>query len=105
MKPIVFKSDREWLTDYEKHRFSFKEWANFLDFFRLNGNQLITIPTRLVNDAGTPEREQKIRLADLPKYKSGIGNFKFSVQTENKLISFDTTGPVFKAGYEKDGGK
>lgn len=97
---MIFKSDREWLSDYEKHRFSFKEWANFLDFFRLNGNQLITIPSRIVNDAGTPAREQKIRLADLPKYKSGISNLKFSIQTENKLVSFDTAGPFFRVWYE-----
>ena len=103
MKPIIFQSDREWLPDYEKHRFSFKEWANFLDFFRLNGNQLITIPSRVLKDDGAPAREQKIRLADLPKFKAGISNLKFSVQTENKLVSFDTTGPIFKAGYEKAG--
>lgn len=100
MAPMIFQSEREWHSFYESHRFSFKEWENFLMFFRLDGDMLITIPSRRVNDDGTKAKEQKIKLRDLPKYKGGISGLKFSVQTENKLVSFDTTGPYFKAGYD-----
>ena len=105
MHTLNLTSEREWHTFYESHRFSFKEWENFLMFFRLDGNMLITIPSRRVNDDGSKAKEQKIRLIDLPKYKGGITNLKFSVQTENKLVTFDTTGPVFKAGYEAPKGE
>ena len=105
MAPMIFQSEREWHAFYEGHRFSFKEWENFLMFFRLDGDMLITIPSRRVNDDGTPERLQKIKLRDLPKYKGGLPKLKIGVQTENKLVTFDTTGPVFKAGYETPKGE
>ena len=74
-------------------------------FFRLDGDMLITIPSRRVNDDGSKAKEQKIKLSDLPKYKSGISGLKFSVQTENKLVTFDTAGAFFKAGYEAPKGE
>lgn len=100
MAPLIFNSEREWHAFYESHRFSFKEWENFLMFFRLDGNMMITIPSRRLNDDGSKAKEQKIKLRDLPKFKGGIANLKFHVQTENKLVTFDTAGAYFKAGYE-----
>ena len=97
---MLLKSDLEWDSEYEKHTFSFKEWPKFLMFFRLNGDTLVTVPSRVVNEHGTQMKEQKIRLADLPKYKSGINSVKLSVQTENKLINFNTAGASFKASVK-----
>lgn len=105
MAPIILQSEREWHSFYESHRFTFKEWENFLMFFQLDGNTLITIPSRRVNDDGTKAKEQKIKLSDLPKFKGGISGLKFHVQTENKLVTFDTTGAFFKAGYEAPKGE
>lgn len=100
MKPMTFKSDLEWESDYENHRFSFKEWGNFLDFFRLDPDMVVTVPSNAVDENGVRERERKIRLADLPKFKSGANSVKLSVQTANKLVKFDTAGAQFKAKAE-----
>jgi hypothetical protein len=94
---MLLKSDLEWDEEYEKHSFSFKEWPKFLMFFRLSGDSLVTVPTRVVGDKGTEMRDQKIRLADLPKHKAGLNSIKLSVQTQNKLVKFDTVGASFKA--------
>ncbi len=94
---MLLKSDLEWDNEYAKHSFSFKEWPKFLMFFRLDGEMLVSVPSRGVSADGTPTREQKIRLADLPKFKAGLNSVKLSVQTENKLIKFDTAGASFKA--------
>jgi hypothetical protein len=102
---LMFESEREWHTFYESHRFSFKEWDNFLMFFRLDGDMAITVPSRRLGDDGKPEKELTIKLRDLPKHKGGIANLKLGVQTENKLVTFETSGAFFKAGYEKDGVK
>lgn len=94
---MLLKSDLEWDSEYENHRFSFKEWANFLSFFRLNGDQMVTVPLRIVGEDGVKMGEQKIRLADLPKFKAGLNSIKLSIQTADKLIKFDTVGTSFKA--------
>ena len=97
---MLFKSDLEWESDYKHHRFSFKEWANFMSFFRLDPDMLVTVPSRAVDENGVRTKEQKIRLADLPKFKSGVGGVKLSVQTANKLVKFDTVGASFQAMAE-----
>lgn len=97
---MLLKSDLEWESDYEKHTFSFKEWPKFLMFFRLDGNMLVTVPSRIVGDGGVKMGEQKIRLADLPKFKAGINATKLSIQTADKLIKFDTAGATFKASVK-----
>ncbi len=94
---MLLKSDLEWDSEYAKHSFSFKEWPKFLMFFRLDGNMLVTVPARGVASDGSKMREQKIRLADLPKYKAGLNSIKLSIQTENQLVKFDTLGASFKA--------
>ena len=97
---MTFKSDLEWESDYKHHRFSFKEWSNFLQFFRLDPDMIVTIPSRAVDENGNRTKEQKIRLADLPKFKSGANSVKLSVQTANKLVKFDTVGSSFQAMAE-----
>lgn len=97
---MLIHSDLEWDSEYEKHSFSFKEWPKFLMFFRLDGDMLVTVPSRIVGEHGTKMGEQKIRLADLPKYKAGLNSVKLSVQTADKLIKFDTVGASFKASVK-----
>ncbi len=93
---MLIQSDLEWDSEYEKHSFSFKEWPKFLMFFRLDGNMLVTVPSRVVDADGTHMRDQKIRLADLPKFKAGLNSVQLSIQTADKLIKFDTVGARFK---------
>jgi len=93
---MIFKSDLEWETDYQHHNFSFKEWDNFLNFFRLDPNMEVVVPSRAVDENGKREKEKKIRLADLPKHKSGASAVKFSVQTQNKLVKFNAAGQKFQ---------
>ena len=93
---MLFKSDLEWNSQYEQYRFSFKEWGNFLNFFRLDPDMEVTIPSRAIDENGVRAKEQKIRLRDLPKFKSSAGSVKFSVQTQNKLVKFDTVGASFQ---------
>lgn len=94
---MLLKSDLEWDSEYDKHSFSFKEWPKFLMFFRLDGNMLVSVPMRVVGAKGVEMREQKIRLADLPKHKPGLNSVKLAVQTADKLVKFDTVGASFKA--------
>lgn len=101
MKRLELQSDREWLAYYESHRFSFKEWDNFLDFFYLDRKQQVVVPSRAIGEDGTRMKERQVKLADLPKFKSGLGGLILAVQTENKLVTFDTAGPIFKIGYDK----
>lgn len=90
-------SDIEWESDYQRHRFSFKEWGNFLSFFRLDPNLTVSVPSRAVDENGVRLKEQKIRLRDLPKHKSGGSRIKFTVQTVGKLVTFETSGQEFQA--------
>jgi hypothetical protein len=93
---MQFKSDLEWESDYEKYRFSFKEWGNFLNFFRLDPDMMVTVPARGYDEKGERVTERKIRLRDLPKHKSGAGAVRFSIRTRNKLVKFDASGAVFQ---------
>jgi len=97
---MVFKSDLEWESDYQHHRFSFKEWTNFLNFFRLDPDMMVTVPSRAVDENGNRAKEQKIRLRDLPKHKSGATSMKLAVQTANKLVKFEAAGASFQAKAE-----
>ena len=97
---MVLKSELEWESDYQHHRFSFKEWGNFINFFRLDPNMEVVVPSRAVDENGNRAKEQKIRLRDLPKHKSGATSIKLAVQTQNKLVKFEAVGKDFQAKKE-----
>ena len=94
---MKLNSELEWESDYKHHRFSFKEWGNFLSFFRLDPDMVVSIPSRAVDENGNRAKEQKVRLRDLPKHKSSGARMKFSIQTVNKLVEFEAAGPDFMA--------
>lgn len=81
MTHMRFKSGLEWNSPYEQYRFSFKEWVNFLSFFRLDPDMEVAVPSRVSDENGVRVKERKIRLRELPARRPGESALKFSVQT------------------------